>query len=107
MVIQTRSTQQSVEHSPVDLPGLLAEIVAADRPESLAQGFRDAVGAVTDSTRRGFITEQQADELITHLAALMIQAQFEETFKNWGLEAYRDSRANRSTRGFHFRRTFV
>jgi hypothetical protein len=89
------------------LSGLLAEIVAAERPESLAQGFCEAVGAVTDSAHRGFITEQQADELITHLAALMIQAQFEETFRNWGLAAYRDRSAHRSTGGFNFRRTFV
>jgi hypothetical protein len=90
MVTQTKSTQLSDESSQADWSALLADVLAAtDRPESLERGFRDALGAVTDSMRRGYITEQQANELVAQLAAMMIYAKFTELIEDWGFRARR------------------
>ena len=100
MVTQTKSTQLSDESSQADWSALLADVLAAtDRPESLERGFREALGAVTDSTRRGYITQQQANELVTQLAAMMISAKFSEMIEDWGFRARRGRGAMRLTHG--------
>lgn len=92
MVAQTTSPQLAAESSQADWPALLAHIAAAtDRPVSLEQGFREALSAVTDSMRRGYITEQQANELIIQLSAMMISAKIAEMIEDWG-SGYRRSR---------------
>lgn len=92
MVTQTTSPHLATESSPANWPALLAEIAAAtDRPVSLEQGFREALSAVTDSMRRGYITEQQGNELIVQLSAMMISAKFAEMIEDWG-SGYRRSR---------------
>ena len=100
MVTQTKSTQLSGESSQSDWSALLAEVVSAtEMPDSLEQGFREALGAVTDAMRCGYITEQQANELVTQLAAMMISAKFSEMIEDWGFRARRGRGAMRLTHG--------
>ena len=100
MVAQTKSAHLPATSSKTDWSALVADIVAAtDRPVSLEQGFREALGAVTDSMRRGYITEQQANELVAQLAAMMISAKLTEMIEDWGFKDRRGHGAMGLTRG--------
>ena len=100
MVAQTKSAHLSTGSSRSELAEVLADIVAAtDRPVSLEEGFREALGAVTDSMQRGYITEQQANELVAQLSAMMVSAKFAEMIEDWGFRDRRGRGAMRLTLG--------